>query len=803
MGKRCGCGLPTTPDPTRIIVHGAREHNLQGVCFEIPKGKLVALTGPSGSGKSTIAVDVLQRECLRQYLESLGMITDHLAKANVQQIMGLSPSIGVPQRVTDFNPRSTVGTKTGILTILRNLFAAIGVAPERPLERLTMAHFSFNSAVGACPACKGLGEVIGVDVATLLDEEKSLLDGGVAIWDRGTAQHYAGVIGAASRYFRFPFDVTLPIGRYSQEMRDFLLHGIHHSPFVKAHPAKAPKKVGEGRFEGLIPYLLGRYRSAPTLPSDIAPYLSQAPCLECAGTRLGPLGRKSTVCGKTLTEIAALSLTPLLEWVGDLTTSLSESDQPVIDTLAGPLQERISNLIEVGLDYLTLDRPLPSLSAGEAQRVRLAGLLASELTGVLYVLDEPTAGLHPHDTAKLLKTLRRIQEAGNTVLVIEHDLDVIRSVDYVIELGPGGGSQGGKIVAFGSPAEVMAPALPSPVRPPRPSTQSLTIRGACHHNLRGIDVTLPLNQLVVLTGVSGSGKSSLLFGILDPAARRYLYAASALPGEHTSIEGLEHFNRVVTVDQTTLKKAQASRSNVATYTKLFDPIRDLFASLPQAKIRRFGADKFSFNTSDERCQNCNGTGSVSIDMAFLPDIETGCPLCGGRRFTEELLSIQFKGHSIADILDLSVGEALPLFHEHKGISTLLELLKEVGLGYLTLGQSTSTLSGGEAQRIKLAAELSKSGRESTLFLLDEPTSGLHFREVERLLAILTRLVSLGNTVVLIEHNLEVIAAADTIIDFGPGGGLSGGEVVVTGTLHQIAAHPHSKTGRGLSSSRFR
>ena len=811
------CKLPAS-DLGKIIVHGAREHNLKNICFEIPKGKLVALTGPSGSGKSSIAVEILQKECLRLFLESLGMTTDHLTKAKVDHIMGLSPSIGVSQRVTDFNPRSTVGTKTGLLTILRNLFAAMGhqkcggcgKTVQLPLqdksrlttieekkkkrsyfncphcgeqvEKLQMAHFSYNTLLGACQACKGVGEIIKVNLSKILNEEKSIREGGVKCWDAATAKYYEGVIQAAAKHYNFSFDGEMPICKFSEDQRNFLLYGVSCYKDVKE-----PKKVSDGKFEGLVPNLMSRYKNNPQ-------YFTHEPCQECQCSRLGKIGREVTVGGKTIVEVTSLNLSDLLQWIETL-------EGKIFSALSDALKDRTSNLIEVGLDYLTLERSLPSLSAGEAQRVKLAGVLGSGLTGVLYVLDEPTTGLHPHDTAKLLRTLRKIQEAGNTVLVIEHDIEFIKHVDHILDVGPGGGRKGGQIVALGSPAEIMGKYLSQKpiveLSPRRPQGKALTVRGASEHNLKNIDVTIPVNELVVLTGVSGSGKSTFLFGILDKIARNYYNNGSEEPGKYTSVDGLDHFNRVVTVDQVTIRKTQSTRSNVATYTKLFDLMRDLFASLPEARARGYSADKFSFNTSDERCENCNGAGTVAIDMTFLPDIETECPVCNGLRFNEEILSVKFEGHSIVDILDMTVSDALPVFRNHRNIFALLDLMQQVGLDYLTLGQSTSTLSGGEAQRIKLASELSKSGKESTLYLLDEPTTGLHPQEVEKLLHILRKLVSKGNTVVIIEHHLGAISQADTIIDFGPGGGISGGTIVATGTPQELASHPTSLTGQCL------
>jgi len=849
------CSLPITHHRDKIIVHGAKEHNLKNICFEIPKNKLVVLTGPSGSGKSSIATDVLQKECIRQYLESLGMTTDHIEKAKVDSITGLSPSIGISQRVADFNPRSTVGTKTGILTILRNMFAAMGRQPctscgkivKQPLqdkhhltvveiederatssskkrkksyfdcphcgqqlEKLTMAHFSFNATMGACEACKGVGEIIEVDLSRLLNEEKTIRNGGVDFWNEAVAKHYESVILAASRHYNFPFDPTMPLRNYTREQKNFLLYGITFPDFVKAHKnITAPKKVSEGNFEGVIPQLLNLYKKNPVKASnDVKKYIVHEPCTECKNTRLARLGREVMVGGKTIIDVTRLSLSELLEWLHGLDKLVKEDELHVLTAFSGALKERTSNVIEVGLHYLTLDRALPSLSAGESQRVRLAGLLGSGLTGVLYVLDEPTTGLHPHDTIKLLTTLRKIQEAGNTVLVIEHDMDVVEKADYILDIGPGGGSQGGEVVAFGTPAQVMACATSSTgkylakktattLNPAARETGALTIRGACEHNLKNIDVSIPIKQLVVMTGVSGSGKSTFLFDILDKVARRHFNHAREVPGKYASVDGLHHFNRIVTVDQVTIGNSKSSRSNVATYTKLFDLIRDVFASLSEAKTRGFAAEKFSFNTSDERCENCNGSGVVEVDMTFMPNIETECPVCNGMRFNEELLTVQFQGHNIANILDMTVSDAIALFRQEKKIFALLDVMRHVGLEYLKLGQSTSTLSGGEAQRIRLAAELSKSETGDTLYLLDEPTTGLHPHEVEKLLDVMRKLVSKGNTVVVIEHNVDVICNADTIIDFGPGGGLAGGKIVATGTPQEITENQDSLTGQCL------
>lgn len=844
------CNVPIAPDLTKIIVHGAKEHNLKNICFEIPKGKLVALTGLSGSGKTSIATDVLQKECIRQYLESMGMVTDHIAKAKVDTIMGLSPSIGVTQRVTDINPRSTVGTRSGILTILRNMFATMGQQPcngcgtyvKQPLqdrctlttievednsdkkrkmsyfncphcgqqlEKLCMAHFSSNTVAGACQSCKGIGEIIYVDLSRLLDQEKSIRHGGVSSWNEGAATYYGNVILAASRHYGFPFDPTLPIKDYTNEQKNFLLYGNTYPDFVKTYKHVAvPKKVNDGNFEGIVSNVLNQYKKNPLKTSDdVKKYITHEQCTACNGTGLAQLGSVARLGGKTIREISKLELGKLLVWMQELDRSLGHEERAVFAAFGQALQKRITNLLEVGLDYLTLERSLPSLSAGEAQRVRLANLLGSGLTGVLYVLDEPTTGLHPRDSEKILKTLRRLQKAGNTVLIIEHDMDIIKHVDYIIDMGPEGGSKGGEIIAVGTPADIKACATSITgtyfqkqtinTNASAGNAGSLIIRGAREHNLKNIDVTIPLGQFVVLTGVSGSGKSTLLFEILDKAARKYLYHSQEVPGKHDGVDGLEHFKRVITIDQATIGNAKSSRSNVATYTKLFDAMRDLFACLPEAQARGFNAQMFSFNTSDERCQNCNGAGVVAVDMTFMADIETICPACNGGRFNNEVLAIRFQGHTIADVLDMTVEDAIRLFRNHKKIFAILDVMKQVGLEHLQLGQSTSTLSGGQAQRIKLASELSKPQTGNTLYLLDEPTTGLHSHEVRKLLDILKKLVPKGNTVVVIEHNLDVIAQANIIIDFGPRGGVAGGNVIAVGTPQEIVGNKDSMTGQCL------
>lgn len=855
----CTCSLSTSYQHNKIIVHGAYAHNLKNICFEIPKNKLVVLTGLSGSGKSSIAVDVLANECVRQLLGGYGLVTDHIPKPKVHSILGLSAAITVSQKKSDFNSRSLVGTRTGILTLLRNLFSSIGEQPcyscgakvkqplqgkhknitaevedktdtlsdkkkkisyfacphcSHQLEKLQMAHFSFNTALGVCEPCKGMGEIVDVDIPRLLDGEKTIVNGGVRFWDEKLANYYTVAIGAASNHYKFEFDRNLLIKYYSKELRDFVLYGIDHPDFIKKYKEiKSLQTVTGGKFEGVVSQILSLYKKDPSkTPASVMKFITKVKCATCAGIRLSKLGREATVNGKNISDIAAFSLNEILVWFGSLAKNLQQEDLQAYEALSFGIKERLMNLIEVGLHYLTLDRTLPTLSGGESQRLKLADALGSSaLTGVLYILDEPTTGLHPSDTEKLLNTIRKIQANDSTVILIEHDPDFIRQVDYIIDVGPGRGTKGGEIVVAGTPAEVMACEKSITGRhlarrtrrtsikldsPGSGDGRAITIRGASENNLKGIDVSIPTQQLVVLTGVSGSGKSTF-FRILDKVMRNHLNGANEAPGKYTSAEGLDNVNRVVTVNQSTIGGSKSSRSNVATYTKLFDLIRNLFASLPESKKHGFDANAFSFNSSDERCENCNGAGVVQVDMSFMPGVEMDCPSCGGMRFNEELLTVKFAGRNIAEILDLTVSDAILAFSKQKKIVEILELMQQVGLEHLKLGQSTSTLSGGEAQRIKFASELSKTGREKTLFLLDEPTTGLHCEEVELLLSILRKLVSKGHTVVVIEHNLDAMCRADTIVDFGPGGGSAGGMIVAAGTVKEICENEASVTGRCL------
>jgi excinuclease ABC subunit A len=589
------------------------------------------------------------------------------------------------------------------------------------------------------------------------------------------------------------------------------------SPLFRRHfpNIEPPTTVRQGRFEGIAPNLLRRHAEhihehihEADYRDKLEEFLVTQTCPDCAGTRLRPESRVVTVKGQSIIALARLPLGDLGVWLSGLPAVLSPDEMLIAEPTLVELSEGIARLVEVGVGYLTLERSSPTLSAGEAQRLRLASLLGSWLSGVLYVFDEPTIGLHHRDTRRLIDVLRRLRDLGNTVLVIEHDLEMIAAADYVVDFGPGAGKHGGQVVAVGTPAEIVEQpgsltgdylvrrrAIPVPPRRRVPNDKAITIYGARQHNLQNITVRLPLGLLVAVTGVSGSGKSSLVFDILDRAIRQRLYGESTAPGEHDAIEGHEDLDKIITIDQEHI--GRIPRSNAATYSDTFTPIREAFAATPEARHRGLSARHFSFNVPAGRCEHCEGTGVLTIKMHFLPDVEVRCPACHGRRFTRETLVVRYREHDISQVLDLTIEEALELFKDVPAALSRLQVLCDVGLGYLQLGQPATTLSGGEAQRVKLAKELGRRVTGRVLYLLDEPTTGLHLADIARLLGVLQRLVDAGNTVIVIEHNLELVKAADWVIDLGPEGGAGGGKLIAQGTPEQIARVPGSYTGQGL------
>ncbi|MEU3085692.1 excinuclease ABC subunit UvrA [Streptomyces massasporeus] len=807
-----------------IRVTGARLNNLRNVSLSLPKNKLVVLTGLSGSGKSTLAFDTLHREGQRQYLESLGMVTGLVSKPAVDSITGLSPSISVDQHLTNRSPRSTVGTVTEVFTYLRLLWSRIGVrlcpgcgkdippshtdAAEAdedaepgqrpcphcgtPVPELVMGSFSFNKPAGACPACTGLGEVIRPDVRRLVDDDKPVAQGAVKSWNAKFTDWSLPVLRAAAGHYGFTFDTDAPLGQLDDRQRDLLLHGVESPEFRRHFPdTDPPATVAAGRFEGVATALLRRYNDR----ADDPEYRERAerqglvkqPCGQCDGTRLSAAARAVTVHGLTVVEATRLPLTDLAGWLGGLRERSGGDEWPLVEPVVADLEERVRRLVDVGVGYLTLGQATPSLSAGETQRLRLAALLGSGLTGVLYVLDEPTIGLHPSDTARLVDVLRRLRDLGNTVLVIEHDLDVLKAADHVVDVGPGAGRDGGRIVAEGTPEEVartegsmtgaylsgVVSALPSRGR--GDSRTAVVIRGARAHNLKDLTVRIPLRRLVTVTGPSGSGKSTLVLDTLGRAARRHFHGAGELPAEHDGIDGWEHLSKAVLIDQEPISRVP--RSNAATYSDVFTPIREVFAAGSRGRL---SAGHFSFNVPGGRCERCEGAGVLTVHMHFLPAVEVRCPTCKGRRFRPEVLSVRHEGHDIAEVLQATVDEALTVFGDVPQVATRLRRMADVGLGYLPLGQPATTLSGGEAQRLKLAKELGRRTTGRALYLLDEPTTGLHSADTARLLGVLQRLVEAGHSIVTVEHNLDVVRASDWLIDLGPAGGTGGGRLVSQG-----------------------
>ncbi len=834
--------------PDQITIKNARLHNLKNVSLDIPKNKLVVFTGLSGSGKSTLVFDTLHKEGQRQYMESLGLVT-YVAKPPVDSIVGLSPSISVDQHLTNHSPRSTVGTVTEVYTYLRVLFARLGHRPcpacgadvppshdlgnaedlddESPADRETvlcpacgaslpemgMASFSFNKPDGACPTCTGLGIVNEPVLSLLVDESLSIKDGAIANWDEFHINHYGkGILKAGAKYFDFKYDLNLPVRQYTPAARDYLLYGTESPQFKRHYPDKPlPKTSANGRFEGLVTNLMRRYNERANdsaYREKLEKLFHRQVCPDCNGTRLRPESRVVRIAGQSIIDMLHLPLTELAAWLDVLPEVISAGEMSIAGSILDDLNERVQRLIDVGVGYLTMERSSPTISAGEAQRLRLASLLGSGLTGVLYVLDEPTIGLHPRDTKRLIQVMRQLRDLGNTVLVIEHDMEILRAADFVVDIGPGAGRNGGTVVVAGNPDAVAAcpgsvtggylsGRLEFPVAAERPvGGPALVIHGARAHNLKNVTAHIPLGLLVAVTGPSGSGKSSLMFDILDRAARQRFNGASDEPGEHDAISGWEHIDRIITIDQSAI--GRTPRSNAATYTDAFTPIRETFAALPEARRLKLTPRHFSFNVPGGRCERCQGAGMLTVEMHFLPDVEVRCPACRGRRFKREILDVKYHGFDIAQVLDLTIEEAAPLFQGVPNVASRLGLMLDVGLGYLQLGQPATTLSGGEAQRVKLAKELGRRASGRTLYLLDEPTTGLHPDDAARLLGVLQRLVDAGNSVVFIEHNPDIIRAADWIIDLGPDGGAAGGQIVAEGTPKMLAAIETSATGMYLA-----
>ena len=675
------------------------------------------------------------------------------------------------------------------------------------MPELEPRHFSFNSPFGACPTCGGLGTRRRVSEELVLGDPRiSILEGVVLPWGEPSGYLRKVVLPTLARQFKF--DLNTPWGDLPASVRSCLLHG-------DAGGGNGKKKKADASWEGILANVERRYEESDSdmVRMELEAYMLAVPCSECSGQRLKRESLAVTIDGRNIGSLVDLPITESLSFFETVPVKGEGRANGLDPEIAGPIlkevRERLRFLVDVGLDYLTLGRSAESLSGGEAQRIRLATQIGSRLVGVLYILDEPSIGLHQRDNARLLATLEQLRDLGNTVIVVEHDEETMRAADHVIDMGPGAGKHGGEVIAEGTVDEICRAAqsitgkylsgelkIELPAQRRRlDAKKTIRIHNAREHNLRNVDVEIPLGLFVAITGVSGSGKSTLIEDILHQSLARHFYRARVIPGLHDRITGLEHIDKVIDIDQSPI--GRTPRSNPATYTGLFTPIRELYAELPEAKIRGYGPGRFSFNVKGGRCEACQGDGLVKIEMHFLPDVYVPCEVCKGKRYNRETLEVRFRGQSIADVLEMTVEDALAFFENQPRVRQKLETLNDVGLGYIHLGQSATTLSGGEAQRIKLATELSKRDTGRTFYILDEPTTGLHFEDVRVLLHVLHRLVDRGNTVLVIEHNLDVIKTADWIVDLGPEGGTRGGTIVAAGTPEDVARVDASHTGRYL------
>ena len=922
-------------EESKLIIRGAKTHNLQNISLDIPRNSLVTITGLSGSGKSSLAFDTIYAEGQRRYLETFSAYARNfigtIGKPDVEYIEGLSPVISIEQKTTNKNPRSTVGTTTEIYDLIRLLFARasdafssvtgekmVKYSEKQILDILTQSYkdeyivilspvikgrkghhrelfesiakkgflkvridgeitnitsglrtdrykvhdieividkvkisqennsrlaksvetafrhgkgnlmvlsdknevrhfskmlmcpttglsysepepntFSFNSPYGACPYCNGLGEVSLVEIDKIIpDKSKSIMQGGlIPIGKPNTNSWFVKQLQILGK--RYGFDLNTPLKDFSQEAMNMLLYGSGEEQYN-----------GEG-FQGVINFITSQFNE--TMPANIqkwaASFMEKKVCPHCNGDRL----KKESLCfkieGKNVAELSKMDLTQLAKWIEDLNEKLDDRKKAIASEILREIETRIKFLLDVGVGYLNLGRSSKSLSGGESQRIRLATQIGSELVNVLYILDEPSIGLHQSDNIRLIKALKRLRDAGNSVIVVEHDKDMMMQSDFVVDIGPGAGVNGGKITAIGTPEQLLlqdsltcqylkqTKTIEVPKQRRKGNGLFIDLIGASGNNLKDVNLHLPLGMLVCVTGVSGSGKSSLINNTLHPILSKHFYRSTAVPLPYKEIKGIENIDKVIEINQFPIGKTP--RSNPATFIGVFDQIRKLYAMLPTAKIRNYQAGRFSFNVKGGRCEECQGAGVKTIEMNFLPEIYVECPACHGKRYNRETLEVRYRGKSISEVLNMSFEEAVEFFDAYPAIKRQLSMVVEVGLGYLSLGQPSTTLSGGECQRIKLAAELSKKDTGKTLYILDEPTTGLHFEDINILMKVLQKLVDKGNSMIIIEHNMDVIKCADYIIDMGIEGGSLGGSIVEEGYPEKLAKSSKNSIGMFL------
>lgn len=812
-----------------VHIQNATQGNLKGVTLDIPKGKLVVFTGLSGSGKSTLLIDVLFNECQRQYLEAMGL--EGIRKPLVDRIRNVSPAVLIPQTDNNRNPRSTAGTVTGLYTDLRMIYEKLGTRrcphcdallmaaecaeeTERDgdafrvymrcplcgyrMRKLTRTEFSFNTKEGACPACEGLGRVLTVNREAAIDEDRPLEAGAVRPWEAKYGEYQTALYNRALRRYGIPVPEGMTVAQFSALQRAMLLDGVEAEAVRAAFPdVPPPSTVAAGRFEGVVPLLWKRLASHEGDLKGLEAYFDSVICPACSGERLNALSRAATVNGTRLPQLSGWPLERLQRWTNQLEAALKDKEQALVADYLLDIQAKLRRFLNVGLGYLALDRQTVTLSGGELQRMRLASALDSDLTGVIYILDEPTAGLHPKDTQGLVSVLKKLRDLGNTVLVIEHDPDVMREADFIVDMGPGSGRQGGRVTGTGSLAALklqpdsvtgryLSQAHPAKMVYRPPAGIGVRVTGATKFNLKGIDVEIPRGCLTAVTGPSGSGKSTLVFELI---------AKGDHSGPEGTVWGCGQFEEVVETGASPISRMR--RSNVATYSEVYGPIRRRFAATEAARSQGLTARHFSFNAPGGRCERCEGLGYVTSNLLFFQNLEMACPECGGRQFSEAVLSVRYREHSIHDVMKRSVEEAVQLFDGCPEITRILRLLMEVGLGYLELGQTLPTLSGGEGQRLRLSRQLVGGGGHNRLYLLDEPTTGLHPMDVEPFLKLLDRMVDAGNTVVVVEHSGQLIRHSDWVIDLGPGGGDEGGEVVFAGTPAALMRSGRGATARYL------